>query len=186
MPKLSPGLTVGPAFIESFVNASGSNLQGVTTMTERYIVNPIAADEEYFDNFDNFDISKVPLNLLNQRLSLLVSTFWQTGFAPMYQNSGLVPDNDWQVNWPALPARSGTRRPLATDILGFASSIVRQSKYVKSPDGGSAMGGPERARMMCDLEVMLQDVRAGNDVGKIALGSVTETTQRLKRDRLYK
>ncbi|MCJ1436025.1 hypothetical protein MMC27_005403 [Xylographa pallens] len=212
-----PAITVGPKFIESFVNASGSALDGVTTMTERYIVNPTAADKE---NFDNFDISKVPLSLFNQRLGLLVSTFWQTGFAPMFQTLGLDPANEWGVtvnyttdavytntstvyatSWPWLvlllvssvvllvAGMAGAiwdSQTIGPDILGFASSIVRHSKYVKVPDGGSAMGGPERARLLGDVEVMLQDVRAGKEVGKIALGSITESTQRLKRGRLYK
>jgi hypothetical protein len=75
------------------------------------------------------------------------------------------------------------------DVLGFASSIVRQSKYVRIPDserGGSTIGGAQRARMLGKVEVMMQDVRGNQEVGKIALGTGDENSQRLKHGRLYR
>jgi hypothetical protein len=77
-------------------------------------------------------------------------------------------------------------RTIGPNVLGFASSIVRNSRYIDAPKISSAMSGPEKARMLGNLKVMMQDVRAGDDVGKIALGTVNEGAQRLKAGRLYK
>ncbi|MCJ1378279.1 hypothetical protein MMC17_001376 [Xylographa soralifera] len=75
---------------------------------------------------------------------------------------------------------------IGPDILGFASSMVRNNKYVKVPDVGAALSGPQRARMLGDVKVMLQDVRAEADVGKIALGTISAQTQSLQRGRSYR
>jgi len=74
---------------------------------------------------------------------------------------------------------------IAPDILGFASSIVRHSKYVNFPKGDSTTTGPERARLLADVHVMMQDVRPNADVGRIVLGTVSEKAQRLQQGRLY-
>ena len=47
------------------------------------------------------------------------------------------------------------------------------------------MSGPERARMMGNMKVMMQDVKAGSDMGNIVLGTANEAAQRLKPGRLY-
>ena len=75
---------------------------------------------------------------------------------------------------------------IGPDILGFASSMVRNNKYMKVPDVGIALSGPQRARMLGDVEVMLQDVRVGADVGKIALGTISAQSQRLQKGRPYR
>jgi hypothetical protein len=76
---------------------------------------------------------------------------------------------------------------IGPNILGFASSIVRGSKHVKVPKGGSTLSGQERARMLGGLKVMMQDVKPQAPVGKIALGTVDEDhhVKKLKHGRLY-
>ena len=75
---------------------------------------------------------------------------------------------------------------IAPDILGFASSVARHSKYVRLPKVDGTMSGGERARIMGDSRVMMQDVKPDAPVGKIVLGSVTEGAHRLTRERSYK
>ena len=85
-------------------------------------------------------------------------------------------------------------RTLGPDVFGFAStSLLKNSRYVKLPDGssgeeGAALSGPERARLLADLEVMIQDVRPDSEVGKIALGTKVRGAgeRSLKRGRLYR
>jgi hypothetical protein len=77
-------------------------------------------------------------------------------------------------------------RTIGPNVLGFASSIVRHSKYIDVPKASSTMSGPERARMMGNVKVMMQDVKACDEVGRIALGTVSEGAQRLKPGRLYR
>jgi len=72
------------------------------------------------------------------------------------------------------------------DVLGFASSIARNNKYINIPTVSSAVGGAERAKLLADVRVMMQDVRADKEVGKIALGTVSETSQKLQPGRLYR
>ena len=74
---------------------------------------------------------------------------------------------------------------IGPDVLGFASSIIRQSKYIDVPKAGKAMSGAERAYMMGGVHVMMQDVKPKTDVGKIALGVVSDTSHRLRVGRRY-
>ena len=62
---------------------------------------------------------------------------------------------------------------IGPDVFGFANSMMRNGKYIKLPEGAedAAVSGPERARLLADMEVMLQDVRPGSEVGKIVLGT---------------
>jgi hypothetical protein len=77
-------------------------------------------------------------------------------------------------------------RTISPDILGFASSVARHSKYVKLPHVDGTMSGGERARRLGDVRVMMQDVRSEAEVGKIVLGTVNEGAVRLRPGRLYK
>lgn len=79
-------------------------------------------------------------------------------------------------------------RTIGPDIVGFASSITRDNRYMKLASHSSVAGGVERARALKDVEVMLQDVRADQEVGRIALGTVegNDGAGRLQRGRLYR
>ena len=77
-------------------------------------------------------------------------------------------------------------RTIGPDIFGFASSLAHRNKYMRvEQDGGSAMSGAARARLLEGVTVMLQDVRPDWEVGKIALGTVENGGERLKMGRLY-
>ena len=82
-------------------------------------------------------------------------------------------------------------RTVAPDVLGYVSTVVRNSRYLKLPKTKTAkihtaMNGAQRARALRDTVVMMQDVKAESDVGKIALGIKTEEAQRLRHDRMYR
>ncbi len=77
-------------------------------------------------------------------------------------------------------------KTIAPDILGFASSVARHSRYVKLPKVDGTMSGGERARLTRDCVVMMQDVRPDDPVGKIVLGSATPGAVRLSPTRSYK
>lgn len=79
-------------------------------------------------------------------------------------------------------------RTIGPDIIGFASSITRDNRYMKLASDSSVAGGVERARALKNVEVMLQDVRADAEVGRVALGTVqgNEKSGRLQRGRLYR
>ena len=211
---------ITPSFIRAFVNAT-SPYDGGYTLTERYIAEPSAALEIRLNT--TFDISAgVKLPFFEQRLGLLLNTFWQSGFTPTTQTAGLAgapfaplefmfestavasynttTQDIWVANWAwvtvlmfssvvllsaGVASAILDSRVIGPDILGFASSITRHNKYMDLPKGDSTMGGAERARMLCDVKVMMQDVKAGSKVGKIALGTMSEGAQRLKPERLY-
>ncbi|KAK8193486.1 uncharacterized protein BKA78DRAFT_352105 [Phyllosticta capitalensis] len=73
----------------------------------------------------------------------------------------------------------------APDILGSVSTLTRDSPYVSAPPGGSGLESTERARLLKDMWVRIQDVRPGDDVGKIAFSDDKGLGARLKWDRLY-
>ncbi len=75
---------------------------------------------------------------------------------------------------------------VAPDVLGYASSVARNSKYLHLPKTNSAMGAGQRLQQLGGVKVMMQDVKADKDVGKIALGMKHEKAQRLQPNRLYR
>lgn len=77
-------------------------------------------------------------------------------------------------------------RTVSPDVLGFASSVVRKSKYVQLPPVASAASGAERARALGDVRVMMQDVKPSASVGRIALGTAHPNAQRLQSGRAYR
>jgi hypothetical protein len=77
-------------------------------------------------------------------------------------------------------------RTVSPDVLGFASSVVRKSKYVQLPPVDNAASGAERARALGDVRVMMQDVKPQAPVGKIALGTAHPNAQRLQPGRNYR
>jgi hypothetical protein len=77
-------------------------------------------------------------------------------------------------------------RTVRSDILGFASSLARHSKYVKLPPSDGTMSGAERARILGDTRVIMQDARPSAEIGKIVLGTDSEGVQRLRHGRQYR
>jgi hypothetical protein len=75
---------------------------------------------------------------------------------------------------------------VAPDVLGYVSTVARNSKYLQLPKTNSAMNGGERARVLGQTKVMMQDVKAKANVGRIALGLKHENAERLKPGRLYR
>ncbi|KAH8660022.1 hypothetical protein BX600DRAFT_438248 [Xylariales sp. PMI_506] len=77
---------------------------------------------------------------------------------------------------------------VAPDVLGYVSTVARNSRYINLPKTtlNGAMSGSERARTLGHTKVMMQDVKANAEVGKIALGMKHEKAERLKPGRLYR
>ena len=67
------------------------------------------------------------------------------------------------------------------DVLGYVSTMTRDNPYVSIPPGASALDGPLRARALRDVRVRLADVRPHDEVGYVALRSVEEDEESLKR-----
>ncbi|MCJ1377999.1 hypothetical protein MMC17_001095 [Xylographa soralifera] len=218
-PNTSDPRGLAANFVSSYVNLTSATGASSPSMTERFIMDPNTTTFDYFENQNGFDLSKLPLNVFNERLSIVLNTYWMTGLAPMFQSNTLprfsydvIVDNttdavfldtsvQYATSWGwltlllvssvilLLAGVAGTiwdAQTIGPDILGFANSIVRKSKYIKLPETPSTAGGAERARKMGDIKVMMQDVKPGSEVGKIALGTVSEKTERLKPGRLYK
>ena len=55
-------------------------------------------------------------------------------------------------------------------ILGYVSTMTRDNPYIDLPPGGCTLDGLDRARLLKNMEVKLQDVAAEDEVGHIALG----------------
>lgn len=71
-------------------------------------------------------------------------------------------------------------------ILGYVSTMTRDNPYIDLPSGGCTLDGLERARLLKDLEVQMQDVAAEGGVGHIALGTAeTIESGKLVSGRLY-
>lgn len=85
-------------------------------------------------------------------------------------------------------------RTIGPDILGFASSLTRDNRYIKLDDNdveqGVASSSKNAYETMNDMKhhrVMLMDVRGHEEVGKIALASVGLLHGKpLSKDKLYR
>lgn len=75
---------------------------------------------------------------------------------------------------------------VAPDTLGYVSTVARNSRYLHVKPTSGAMTGAERARKLADTKVMMQDVKAHADVGKIALGLKSDKAVQLQANRLYR
>ena len=75
---------------------------------------------------------------------------------------------------------------VAPDVLGHVSSLTRDNPYVPLPGGGTALDGLERARLLKNMKVRLQDVTPGDAQGHIALtNNEWRNYGKLRTDRLY-
>lgn len=76
------------------------------------------------------------------------------------------------------------------DVLGYVSTMTRDNSYVPLPVGGSALDGPDRARMLGGLRVQLADTAPGKEQGYIALAAVPardgSAVARIQRNRVYR
>lgn len=96
----------------------------------------------------------------------------------LYMASSLVMTLCALVN---IVLRAMTQTP---DFLGSVSALTRDTPFVDAPAGGSFMDGTERARLLKDKWVRIQDVKPDEDVGRIAF-SDAKGPGRLRTDRQY-
>ena len=77
----------------------------------------------------------------------------------------------------------------APDILGYISTMTRDNKYTKVPNGGNALDGLDRARHLAQMRVQLADVSSDQPYGHMVFKSVKSKEEcekgRLRRRRLY-
>ena len=78
---------------------------------------------------------------------------------------------------------------IAPDLFYHASSLARENPYTDTPDGGTALDGAQRSRLLKHLKVQIADVSSEHPVGYIVVKSVSDEedfqTGRLKKGRLY-
>jgi hypothetical protein len=74
----------------------------------------------------------------------------------------------------------------APSILGYVSSLIRDSKYFNESEvqGNSAEDGTGKTKRLGYLKVMLADTKSDEDVGKIAFAPAS-TESRVRRRRWY-
>lgn len=165
---------------------------------------------------------------MQRSLTMLINGYWQIGFihdiltsssTPFVPNSAnatvavISGTAAYKVSWPWLIVLVFScflllgfgitgiildSKTLGPDIIGFASSLTRDNRYIKLDDGDVELGEEslegassknayETMKDMKHHKVMLQDVRGHEDVGKIALGSVgLQHGAPLKQGRLYR
>lgn len=78
---------------------------------------------------------------------------------------------------------------IAPDLFYYASSLARENPYTNIPDGGTALDGGERSRLLRNLKVQIADVSPEQEVGYIVVKSAESnedfSTGRLKKGRAY-
>lgn len=78
---------------------------------------------------------------------------------------------------------------IAPDLFYYASSLARENPYTNTPDGGTALDGGARSRLLREMKVQIADASPENQVGYVVLKSVGNhedfKTGRLRKDKLY-
>lgn len=78
-----------------------------------------------------------------------------------------------------IVVRGGLAGP---DIPGYVSSMTRDSPYVRISNGGSAIDGAERARLLRGLRVQLKDTMGeSQEVGKLVFATIEESEERVEQ-----
>jgi hypothetical protein len=72
----------------------------------------------------------------------------------------------------------------APQILGFVSSLTRDSTYFEGVRGNSSEDGAKTAKRLRSLRGRVEDVHAGADVGKIAFAPAQDGL-RVRKGRWY-
>lgn len=199
------------------------------SLLAQYLIEPVWNGRDGQNTY----LSNITGEMIQSKLTSLVTAYWQIGFVYTTLFSGdssadliTVPNlndlkvsiTDWNakyvVHWQWLVVLICScilllvfgitgiildSRTIGPDILGFASSMTRDNRYIKledeamelddeAVDGGSSTKNSYQT--IHDLKyhrVMLQDVHGNADVGKVALGSVgLQHGKPLSRDRLYR
>ena len=151
------------------------------------------------DNIRRYEDGSVPSGMTNSSIGLYRSPETPGGKAErVYSPPSLIFKLDWR--WVAVFLTSviillivGIASVvlegmlIAPDVLGYASTLARNSRYLHLPKtAAKPMSGPERARAIGGVKVMIQDVKPDKDVGKIALGLKHDRAEALKPGRLYR
>ena len=61
------------------------------------------------------------------------------------------------------------KQTLAPDIFGYVSSLTRDNPNIRLPEGGTALSGLDRARLLKDMRVRIVDVGSSDGVGRVIL-----------------
>jgi hypothetical protein len=168
-----PKIQIATTFTDWMTYASAD----VPSLTGRYIWNPDSSIMEELDPQLGFSWLGISQDDFAQRLAIAANTFWTIGFAPMFITGGLttktldMAQNTFKLS--LLPAKGTATvwiavlficsinliifgisnviwesRTIGPNVLGFASSIIRNSRYIDAPRINSALSGPEKARLL--------------------------------------
>lgn len=78
---------------------------------------------------------------------------------------------------------------IAPDIFYYASSLARENPYANIPDGGTALDGAERSRMLKNMKLQIADASPESKYGYVVVKSVESeedfVTGRLRKGRMY-
>ncbi|EXJ73738.1 uncharacterized protein A1O5_03500 [Cladophialophora psammophila CBS 110553] len=77
------------------------------------------------------------------------------------------------------------KNTIAPDIFGYVSSLTRDNPHIDLPDGGTTLGGLERARLLRDVKVRIADVSRDGEVGHVGLVTEAREADMLSKGKVY-
>ena len=195
----------------SLYDASYKPHDGTSTLSELYMIEP---ETPFAHPNDDMPLYKLPKATFEERLGHLLNTYYIGSLAPESFLGGFattfatnrtttatavntrrlyVCNYGWLFLFTIctlamlISAIVGViliNATLNPDILGYCSTMTRDSPYIRLPPGGSTLGGAARARLLRSLEVRLGDVGTEEGAGHIALATV-DRAARVVRDKSY-
>jgi hypothetical protein len=201
-------------FTESLVQSTGTNAPQSSSTTEFYLANPNdpltnsyrvitslytlsptqmsvrlaqVINTYYLGSLAPFDIMNPSAGSL-EYINLTV-----TAFSTINRSTYVCQWDWWAIFFLANLAMLSTAcvgafldwQSTGPDILGYISSMTRDSQFVKLPPGGSALGGMERARLLKDIKVQLVDSEAKDEIGRLVFATPGEVNEPPSKDRVY-
>lgn len=184
-----------------------------STATELYIDNSSLP----FSIFGRAHLYGIPKSDLEVRLGQVLNTYTLAALAPFDMAGSLGSGNAsvvsvkgeqrvweirYQVEWTLFAAYIATWLVffaagvagvllrwvvIGPDVLGYVSSLTRDTPYVRVTEGGSALAGIERAKLLRGLRLKMGDVGEGTEgVGRVAVSDEKGGGVRpLTEERLY-
>ncbi|EXJ93431.1 hypothetical protein A1O1_01823 [Capronia coronata CBS 617.96] len=182
---------------------------GYSTLTEYYLQNTSAAFILSGNNREYADFSNVTAEAFSQRLGQLLNTWVLAGqvsantmqftlntrnSTALYTEGRLVYLCSWR--WLGVYVASiavmfitalfsiwCVAQTTIPDVLGYSSSLTRDSKFFNFVKGGSTLSGIARARKLRELEVKLGEVIEESDDGRFRNEFVNDLDPRMSDDR---
>jgi hypothetical protein len=194
--------------------AQGQPVPGFSSSTELYLYDPKLATQG--GQIDGSALNILSPHTFGIRLQQVVNAFWygaidssgamggfaeSSAYATHAGGTNTILIEHYSCNWPWLAVfvlatvtmliaiivtAVCSALLIGPDVLGYCSSLIRNTPYVEAGFTLSNLSGMDRSKELSDVYLKLVDVEGDKDVGLVAIADNTTSGEALRRGRLYR